>query len=120
MHALCVVVLDILPQQAPQVVLTQHHHVIEKPPANGSDEALEASGRRHFSAAFRISYGLAQRDSTKLIFELNLLISADFESLEAIDHGSNRIWAVVQRTVIERRTREMGSAFSCGGYVYKN
>ena len=38
--ALGVVVLDVLPKQAPQMVFAEHHHVIEKLPPNASDEAF--------------------------------------------------------------------------------
>jgi hypothetical protein len=38
--ALGVVVLDVLPKQASQVLLAKHNHVIEKFPPNASDKAL--------------------------------------------------------------------------------
>jgi hypothetical protein len=40
-----VVVLDVLPEQASQMVFAEHDHVVEKLPANAADEAFSGPSR---------------------------------------------------------------------------
>jgi hypothetical protein len=83
MDALRVVVLDVLPKQASQMVLVEHDHMIEQLPPNAADEALRrpvlpgAAECRSVRKVGRAKSGMR----LELVSQLKPLRSAEFSSL---------------------------------------